>query len=268
MMMQWLHILRVQDVIDIIVIAYLVYKLLDILKGTMAMQLLKGIFVLLIAGNVAKWLGLHTLDWLFGKVISIMFIALPVIFQPEIRQALGALGRGGIGYQRYKGASERLIGEITDALKFMRLQRIGAILVFQRRDSLGEFAAKGTTLNAELTSELLLTIFTPSTPLHDGAVIIRGDIVQAAACFLPLSDNPFIEPTLGSRHRAALGITEVSDAIAFVVSEERAEVSLAVRGRLVRDMNEDRIKKVLSSLYRASGESGWSRLWRKVKRKK
>ncbi len=252
--------LRWQDIVDILIIAYLIYRILLFLRGTRAFQLVKGLLFVFLLNGVAKALGLHAISYLLEKVISLSFIVIPIIFQPELRRALEELGGGFWGSR--SGFSEKGVHSVSElfvAIISLKESKIGAILVFERRGSLKDIWERGVKIDAELSAELILSIFNPKSPLHDGAVIIKGDRVVAASCFLPLSDR-VLDRRLGTRHRAAVGVTELTDAWVIVVSEERGEVSLAVNGRLVRNLSDEAIRRILERYYFAKRtESFWKR---------
>src|SRR2546423_8243443 len=244
----------VSAVLDIAIVALLLYWLLSLISGTSAATLVRGILILLTLGfvlsNVFNLMLLQCL--LRGSIPGLLFV-IPVFFAPEIRRALEQPGRAGSLFPRTTVVSPntRLAETIARAAQQLAERRFGALLVLERSTPLGEYASKGVATDALLSSELLLNIFWPNTPLHDGAVIIHGDRLVAAGVVLPLAQSPTVEH-IGTRHRAAIGITEISDAIAVVVSEETGTISLANAGRMVRNLGEARLQKVLSILDRAS----------------
>lgn len=223
------------NIIDIIIVSYVIYQLLILLRGTRAVQLLKGITVLVIIWLVSNFLNLSTLTWLMQNFFSVGILAIIIIFQPELRRALEQLGqRGflGLSHQMEEELATNMVTEIAKAVSFLADHRIGALIVIERKTGLMDYIETGIKLEANLSSELLKNIFLPKTPLHDGAVILRGEVLVAASCYLPLSENRLISKELGTRHRAAIGITELSDAIVITVSEETGRVSLATQGHL------------------------------------
>lgn len=243
--------LDLRTFIDILIVAFVIYKLLLLIKGTRAVQLLKGLAVLLIAGALSAQFHLTTINWLVGKTWTALAVALPVVFQPELRRALEQLGRGSLFGRRSVLAEEeaRHIAHNT-ALAAENLSRrhAGALLVFTRETGLVEYVESGVKMDALVSEEVIVNIFEPYTPLHDGAVIIGGNRILAAACYLPLTENPFISSQLGTRHRAALGITEQSDAVAVVVSEETGTISLAESGRLFRGLRRGDLEQKLMDM--------------------
>ena len=241
-------------VLDIAIVAVGLYWLLSLIAGTSAATLVRGMLILLTAGFVlSNVFNLTMLQFLLRNSIPALIIAIPVLFAPEIRRALEQLGRAGSLLPRSTVVSPntRLAEIIARAAQQLAERRFGALLVIERSTPLGEYASRGVAMDALLSTELLLNIFWPNSPLHDGAVIIHGDRVVAAAVVLPLAQSPTVEH-IGTRHRAAIGITEISDAIAVVVSEETGGVSLANAGRMVRNLGEARLQKVLSILDRSS----------------
>ncbi|AER66492.1 protein of unknown function DUF147 [Thermovirga lienii DSM 17291] len=241
-----------RDFLDIAIIAFIFYRALLLLVDTRAMQLVKGLIVLGLIAALARLVHLEALSWVLGRLFGVIVIAIPIVFQPELRRMLEELGRGNI--LRRKQAEERagqLTDEVTRALEYLRSQKIGAILVFQRDTGLKDFWRSAVKLNGEISEDLIVTIFWPGTPLHDGAVILDREKIIAAACYLPLTENSNLSRWIGTRHRAALGITEVSDAMALVVSEERGEVALAINGHLSRRLREDQIRRLLLHYFSA-----------------
>ncbi|MDF2726320.1 MAG: hypothetical protein K0Q59_5998, partial [Paenibacillus sp.] len=211
----------IKEIIDVLIVSYVIYKLLMLLRGTRAIQLLKGIFVVMVTWALSITFHLNTLQWMMTQMFNIGLIALIIIFQPELRRALEQLGRGKLFSRSTAEEDQEVnqrIGEIMKTVANLSKRRIGALIVFERETGLNEYIESGIPIGSEITSELLINIFIPNTPLHDGAVIIRQNRLMAAGCYLPLSENPFISKELGTRHRAAIGMSEVSDAISVVVS--------------------------------------------------
>jgi diadenylate cyclase len=252
------------SVIDILLVSIIFYGLLTIIQGTQAVQLLRGIMIIvIITVVVTSVFELTAFSWLIRNSLPALLVAIPVVFQPELRRLLERLGRspGGLLYVRSQEAVLRQVIEtVAKASNQLSLARHGALIVLERETGLQDIIETGVRLNAEVTQELLQTLFFPNTALHDGAVIIRQDRVVAAGCVLPLSTTDGGERQLGTRHRAALGVTEGSDAIAVVVSEETGIISIAHNGRMIRRLDEKRLVKVLTAFYRAEFESslpGW-----------
>ncbi|HRY13331.1 MAG TPA: diadenylate cyclase CdaA [Syntrophomonadaceae bacterium] len=239
----------VRSLVDIIIVSYIFYRLLGLIQNSRAEQLLKGVIVLLLFSAGATVLQLDLLNWLLDKFWLVLAIALPIVFQPELRRILEQLGQGKF-LKTYYGSSSPdtnrlLIHEIITAAKLMARDKIGALMVLARDTDIEEYLDSGTRMDAVVSAGLLINIFVPNTPLHDGAVVIKHGRIQSAACFLPLSSNPALDPKLGTRHRAGLGITEVSDAIAVIVSEETGTISVARAGRLVRYLDEKSLQEIL-----------------------
>jgi diadenylate cyclase len=242
----------ISSVLDIAIVAVLLYWLLSLIAGTSAATLVRGILTLLALGFfLSNVFNLTMLQFLLRASIPALIFAIPVLFAPELRRALEQLGRAGslIPRTNVVSTNTRLADTVAVAAQQLAERRFGALLVIERSTPLGDFAASGVGVDALLSTDLLLNIFWPNSPLHDGAVIIHGDRVVAAAVVLPLARSPTVEHK-GTRHRAAIGITEMSDAIAVVVSEETGTISLANAGRMVRNLSEPRLRKVLSILER------------------
>jgi diadenylate cyclase len=258
--------LNLSSVIDIIIVAFIMYKLMLLIKGTRAVQLLKGLAVLLIATSLSNIFNLYTMNWLLRQAMTALVVALPVVFQPELRRALEKLGRGKFLAQGALFPGEidqaRVIAEITRSATVLSKNKMGALIVLERETGLEEHIGTGVKIDGIASAEFMVNIFLPKTPLHDGAIIIRGDRVAAAACFLPLSDNPHLTTELGTRHRAGIGITEQSDAVAVIISEETGTISLAVEGVLNRYLDETTLQDKLSSLLsnKKTGNS-LSQMW-------
>ncbi|MGG3467372.1 diadenylate cyclase CdaA [Neobacillus pocheonensis] len=238
------------SIVDILLVWYVIYKLINIIRGTKAVQLLKGIFVILLVKVVSDFFGLATLSWMMQQVITYGFLAIIIIFQPELRRALEQLGRGKF-FSRSSSPDdddqEKAVQAIIKATDYMAKRRIGALISIERETGMGDYIETGIQLNSMISSELLINIFIPNTPLHDGAVIIQRNNVAAAACYLPLSESPFISKELGTRHRAALGISEVTDSLTVVVSEETGSISLTKNGELHRDLKAEEFKELLTN---------------------
>ena len=243
--------IRWQDFLDVLVIALIVHRLLLLIVGTRAMQLVKGFLILGLVLAVARIFDLRTLSWFLGQTFGVLLIATPIVFQPELRKMLEEIGRGGGIWRRRKSAekAEALSYEVSRAIGYLKSQKIGALFVLERNTGLKDFWRTAIKLNAEITQELLITIFWEGTPIHDGAVILDRERIIAASCYLPLTENSDLSRWIGTRHRAALGVSEVSDAIALVVSEERGEVSLAVNGRLSKNLKDAQVHKLLAHYF-------------------
>lgn len=238
------------DIVDILVVWYLVYRLIMLIRGTKAVQLFRGILVIGVVRIVAWYLQLRTIGWIVDQVISWAVIAIVIIFQPEIRRGLEHLGRS--GFFNRSGNNERaqqlrMVEEIDKAIQYMSKRRIGALITIQRNTGLEDYIETGISMDAEITGALLINTFIPNTPLHDGAVIIRDNRIAVAAAYLPLSESSAIPKSLGTRHRAAVGISEVTDAVTVVVSEETGGVTLTNNNNLMIDMSRPDYLKFLNA---------------------
>ena len=243
----------VVDILDILIVAFLIYKLIMLVRQTRSSGTLMGLLVLLIITGVSNLLGLTALNWVLMTVISNGVLVLVVLFQPELRTALEHVGRKFLfGHNTStKTEEDRVVDEVTQCLLDLSARKVGALIVFERKTALGDVTDTGTALDARISAGLLENIFEPNTPLHDGAVVIRDTRIAAAACILRLSDNTNISRDLGTRHRAAIGVTEVSDAVVLVVSEETGAISTTSAGIIRRRLNEREIRTVLSDLYQS-----------------
>ena len=242
-----------KSIVDISIVSYIIFKLIKLGKETRAWQLVKGIVVIFIIAMLSEWLQLRTLAFILNKTIELAGFAVVVLFQPELRRGLEQLGRSSNirDFFNFDESDDVIhttytIEEIVKAATELSKTNTGALIVVERETKLGEIINTGTTLDSSISSELIINIFTPNTPLHDGALIIRDNKLKSAACFLPLTDNPNLSKELGTRHRAALGITEVSDCISVVVSEETGKISYALNGGLSRNLTPDTLRKALN----------------------
>ncbi|WCK54806.1 diadenylate cyclase CdaA [Aneurinibacillus sp. Ricciae_BoGa-3] len=258
----------ITDAADILIVSYLIYKVIMLLRGTRALQLLKGIMVIVVLMVASSYLQLQTLHWLMNQALTYGVVAILIIFQPELRRGLEQLGRGSLFSRSLKPDEEIVINFVESTAKavfYMAKRRIGALIVIEQETGLSDYIETGISIEAKTSSELLINIFIPNTPLHDGAVIMRKDRVMAAGCYLPLSENPTISKELGTRHRAAIGLSEVSDAITLVVSEETGQVSIAMNGEIIRNLSKENLSSFLQEKLVSKGKPG-SALWqRRVK---
>ena len=261
------HRLGVADIIDILIVAVIIYELLLLTRHTRGSALLKGLFLLLVIMLVSNLLGLKSLNWLLIAILQNGALVLVILFQPELRKALERMGRSRIltKSSRRSVDEERdtVIAEIVQTVVDLSRRRVGALLVFERQTGLEDVIETGTRLNAEVSAPLLENIFEPNTPLHDGAAVIRDDQVIAAACILPLAEASGVSRELGTRHRAAVGISENTDAAVIVVSEETGIVSMARDGSLKRPFSTDELKTFLNDYY-SINNSGISSFLRKL----
>ncbi|HHT36333.1 MAG: diadenylate cyclase CdaA [Candidatus Wallacebacter cryptica] len=252
------------DAIDILLVAFVIYKLIHAIRGTRAMTLIKGLAVIVAAGVAAQAFSLRTVNWLLEQATTTVFVALPIVFYPELRRTLEQLGQGRLFTKTSLSEAEeidRFIETIVQTAVKLGARRFGALIVIERETGLQEYIDTGIELDAVLTEQLLTNIFEPNSPLHDGAAVLRGKRIQAAACFLPLTETR-LDSQLGTRHRAAVGISEQSDALVVVVSEETGAVSLAVGGRLRRYLTESRLREQLQAYLHKDEQPSLRRIWR------
>lgn len=248
-MLDLLYQFRWIDALDILIVAFAVYQIILALRGTRAFHMLLGLALLYLASRVSLRLGLVTVNWALSNLLAVWFLSIIILFQPELRRALASVGRRGSllrAFSRYQEA--HMIDEVVRAVTSLAAKKIGSIIVVERESRLTDSVYSGTTVDAQVSRRLLESIFYPYSPLHDGAVILSRDRILAAACFLPLSINPELPRDLGTRHRAAVGITEESDAIAIVVSEETGMTSLVVGGEIARNLDAATLRQRLSDL--------------------
>lgn len=272
---EWLltQLTDIRTILDILVVTIIIYWLLWVAQGTRATQLIRGIVILVaIVGFLATSLELTTVQWILANAWPALLVAIPVIFQPELRRALEQLGHTGAWLRPFQAnttleSMDHMVDEVVRASAQLSRQRFGALMVIERETGLQDFADRGVPIDGELTRQLLITIFFPNSPLHDAAVLIRNDRIVAASVVLPLTDNISATSQLGTRHRAGIGITEESDALAVVVSEETGQISVAHNGRLIRNLDQDRLRRVLRSLLRLDApqgrgaEGGWATIF-------
>lgn len=239
---------NVANIVDILVVWFVIYELILLLRGTKAVQLFKGVLIIIAIKVISLYGGLETVSWIMDQVINWGIIACIVIFQPEIRRGLEHLGRGSV-FTRNKAQreEEEMVEALDQAIQYMSKRRIGALITIQQNTGLDEYIETGIKLDAHITGALLINIFIPNTPLHDGAVIIKDNKVAVAAAYLPLSESNAIPKELGTRHRAAVGISEVTDALTVIVSEETGGVTITKNSELIRDLRRDDYLKLLRS---------------------
>jgi diadenylate cyclase len=237
--------------LDVGLVAFITYRLIILVKETRAWQLIKGILIILIAAKISGYFGLQTIAYILDQAVQYIAIALVVIFQPELRRALEKIGRSRFRFffevDEHYGPDKTavIVEEIVDAASQLSKAKTGALIVFERETKVGEVINTGTSLDSNISGHLIVNLFTPNTPLHDGAVIIRKNKIMAAGCFLPLTDNLDLNQNLGTRHRAAIGITEVSDSISVVVSEETGQISLVIAGEIFRGLDKNLLRELL-----------------------
>ena len=241
--------LRWQDVVDIAIIAFISYHVINLVRGTRTAQMLIGFLIVLGTYLASQYFELHTLNWLLSNFLASIILVIVVIFQNDIRRALTQVGAGRSFSGEERIAQGQVLEEVVRSAVLLASKRIGALLVFERDVNLNEYIEVGTRIEARVSRELLQSIFLPVSPIHDGAVIIQQGRVIAAGCFLPLTANPNVSKTLGTRHRAAIGLTEETDAVVVVVSEEEGKISLVREGRIIRDLDAGTLRSTLQQLF-------------------
>lgn len=248
--------ISIRDILDISIVAYILYKAFMLIRETRAEQLLKGILILLIFTQASKFFHFYTMYWILDKIMSYGVLIIFIVFQDELRKGLEHIGRTKF-LESGKLASTHLeiVDDIMEAVSMMSQERTGALIIIERETGLNEIASTGVKIDGKVSSGLLMNIFVANTPLHDGAVIIKDDRIKAAGCFLPLSEDYSIKKTLGTRHRAALGISEKSDCLAIVISEETGVISVAEEGRLKRPLTSYEVRKILREVYKPAEDS-------------
>ncbi len=263
--------IQYNDVLEILILSVLIYQILVWIKNTKAWNLLKGVVIILVFFLIAALLEMNTIVWIIQNVFSIAVIALVIILQPELRRALEELGRKNIMNGLFPldtnksedGLfSDKTIEEIARACVEMSRVRTGALIVVEQNDSLSEYESTGIAIDGMVTSQLLINIFEKNTPLHDGAVIIKGDRITSATCYLPLSDNTQLSKALGTRHRAGIGMSETTDSLTLVVSEENGTISAAYQGELRRGLNQEELQGILAKIQNKSQDDKKLRLWK------
>ena len=251
--MKYIVLFRIRDIIDILLVSYIIYKGLQLVSETRAEQLVKGIAIILVIQQISFWMQLNTIDYLLRNAMQVGIVAIVVVFQPELRRALEQLGRSRVGRMfRFESNPaydpENVATEICDSVKFLSDSRIGGLIVIEQQTKIGDIIRTGVMLNSIVSAQLLVNIFTPNTPLHDGAVIIRDNQIMAAGCLLPLTNNQSLSYEFGTRHRAALGLSETSDSIVIIISEETGKISIARGGSLTRNLTVDSLNKALMKI--------------------
>lgn len=244
--------IRIVDLMDILIVAFILYRLYKMLENTRAITLARGLIVLLLLMLLTSWLNLHVVNWLLQKTVTLLFVALPIVFQPELRRALEHIGEGRL----FKRASLlnyeelcSLVDKLEETVIRLSADKTGALIVLEKNIGLNDITSSGISIDGVVSKELLLNIFIPNTPLHDGATIIRGDRIVASGCLLPLTDDRSLSTELGTRHRAAIGLSEQCDAVIIVVSEETGIISIAQEGRIYRNLNKESFKNYLVPIF-------------------
>ncbi len=244
-LIQNIRLIRVRDFLDILIVACVIYGGFRLVKETRAVQIVKGIVALVIAAEVADWMDLNAISYLLSSTLQVGVLAIIIMFQPEIRRALEKIGTTTGQFFSSTDEIEELSDAVCEAAEYMAERKIGALIILERMTKLGDIMKSGTMLDARISSQLLINIFMSNTPLHDGAVIISGNKIKAAACFLPLTQNNSFSKELGTRHRAAIGVSEVADCLSVVVSEETGKISVSANGNLNRNVSVQDLKKTI-----------------------
>ncbi len=252
---------RWQDAVDILIVTYVLYKMFQLFKGTRAVQMLLGLTILVMSSFIFQWAKLYTISWLLHNLWAYLALGILIIFQPEIRRALAHVGQNPLFYSFNLEAEAKTIDELVKACTTMASRKIGALVLLERENSAEGLIEMGTPLDAKLSKEILLSIFLPYSPIHDGAVVIQKNRIKAAGCFLPLTLNLNLSKELGTRHRAAIGITEETDAVVVVVSEETGTISVVIGGKITRDLDAKAMRRVLTNVMRTPQKSARRWLW-------
>ena len=237
---------RLIDLLDIFIVSMIIYQLLALTKGTRAAQMVTGLVLIFVVAFILYWFQLEGLSWLFSNLATVGFIVLVIVFQPELRSALARMGHSRIFQYLVRVDERKALEEITRAAIRLSELKYGGLIVVEKGIGLKNFSETGKALHAQISSEIITTLFTPYTPLHDGAIIVSGDIISAAACTLPLTQDPRFRKLYGMRHKAAIGVTEVSDAVGVVVSEETGAISITYEGQLEFDIDRTEFKQKLA----------------------
>lgn len=254
------------DVIDIVIVAFIIYEIILLIRGTRAVQMLVGLAVLFVVFLISRQFDLLTLHWMLSNFLGSIILVVIILFQSEIRRALMRVGRGPF----FKGSPEeqQLLREVTNAATTLASRRIGALIALERRINLGDYLEMGTPIDARVSEELLLSVFNPASPVHDGAIVIQNNRLSAAGCFLPISRNPNLSRSFGTRHRAGIGLSEETDAAVIIVSEETGKISLAVGGQITPGLDGTALRQALHVLFHvtegpeAQIQWGW---WRRTR---
>jgi diadenylate cyclase len=241
--------MRWQDVLDIAIVAFIAYQVINLIRGTRTAQMLIGFLIVLGTYLASQYFELHTVNWILSNFLASIILVVVVIFQNDIRRALTRVGAGGAFTGAERTTQAQVLEEVVRSAVLLASKRIGALLVFERDVNLNEYIEVGTRLEARVSRELLQAIFMTTSPVHDGAVIVQQGRITAAGCFLPLTINPNVSKTLGTRHRAAIGLTEETDAVVVVISEEDGKISLVREGRIIRDLDAGTLRSSLQQLF-------------------
>jgi diadenylate cyclase len=246
---RYIPVIRWQDIIDVLVVGFIIYRVILLIRGTRAVQMLAGLGVITVVYFTARTFGFYTLHWLLGTILGSLFLLIVIIFQDDIRRALIQMGQS--PFVKLKIKTFHALEEIAKAVSTLSETKTGAIMVLEKEIGLSNYTESAVPIDGTVSKELLLTIFQKGTPLHDGAVIIQKGKLTAASCVLPLSTNPELSRRLGTRHRAAIGITEETDAVSVVVSEETGSISVAIAGKITRDLDSGTLRRILHNAFAA-----------------
>jgi len=246
-LIQNLALIRIRDILDISIVAFVIYICVKFVRETRAFQIIKGIIILVVFAQLADWLDLNAIGFSLTNTMQVGVLAIIILFQPEIRRALEKVATSSVKGTFFNDTDENsiVIDAICEAAKYMSSEKIGALMILERNTKLGDIMKSGTALDAQISPQLLINIFMSNTPLHDGATVIGGNKIKASACFLPLTQNNSFSKELGTRHRAAIGISEITDCISVVVSEETGKISIATNGELIRNIHIDNLAKTI-----------------------
>ncbi|OIP66139.1 MAG: TIGR00159 family protein [Nitrospirae bacterium CG_4_9_14_3_um_filter_53_35] len=246
----FLRTFRWQDAVDILIVAYVLYELFKLFKGTRALQMIIGLTILVMASFIFQWAKFYTISWLLNNLWAYLALSVIILFQPEIRRTLAHMGQSPVFSSMNLESEAKTIDELVKGSVTMASRKIGALILLEREHSIEGLIEMGTPIDSKLSKEILLSIFLPYSPIHDGAVIIQKDRIKAAGCFLPLTLNLNLSKELGTRHRAAMGITEETDAVVIVVSEETGTISVVIGGKITRDLDAQALRRVLTNVMR------------------
>ena len=249
-LMDNLRLVKITDILDIIIVSYAIYKCIMLIKETRAAQLIKGVIFLIVFLQLSGWMRLNVTNYILSNTMQVGVFALVVLFQPELRRVLEKMGTTTMAklFSQEFETEENTVEAICEAVEYMSSQKIGALILMERSTKLGDIMTSGTELNAKVTPQLIINIFTPNTPLHDGATVIGNNVIKASACFLPLSQNNELSKEMGTRHRAAVGVSEITDCLAIVVSEETGALSIALNGKIKRNITVKQLGKTLDEI--------------------
>lgn len=244
-LIQNIQLIRIRDILDILIVACVIYGGIRLVKETRALQIVKGILALVFAAEVADWMELNAISYLLSSTLQVGVLAIIIMFQPEIRRALEKIGTTTGQFFTSTDEIEEMATAVCEASDYMANRKIGALIILERMTKLGDIMKSGTELDAKVSSQLLINIFMSNTPLHDGAAIISNNTIKAAACFLPLTQNNDFSKELGTRHRAGIGVSEVADCLSIIVSEESGKISISQDGKLKRNISSNELKTII-----------------------